>query len=117
MRRRSAVIATACATMAVVALGLVPHSVSRRDATRVVAVHAGGGTVPSNLLRVYVELSGPMEPGTAYDHIRLVDERRQVVRGAFLELREELWSGDRRWLTLLFDPGRVKRGIQSNLEL
>jgi hypothetical protein len=117
MLRRSAVIAVGCATVGVAALGLVPRAVAGRDATHVVAVHAGGGTVPSNLLRAYVELSGPMEPGSAYEHIRLVDEAGRAVSGAFLELREELWSGDHRRLTLLFDPGRVKRGIQSNMEL
>lgn len=84
--------------------------------TRVAAVHPSGARVPSNLLRLYVAFSAPMEPGEAYDHIRLFDEAGREVRGAFLRLDEELWDPARRRLTVLLDPGRVKRGIRSNLE-
>ena len=116
MRWRSALAGAACAAVTVVALRSVLESAVRPDAIRVVAVHAGGGWVPSNLLRVYVELSGPMEPGTALENIRLVDDRGREVKGALLHLPEELWSPDGRWLTLLFDPGRVKRGLRPHLE-
>ena len=114
---RSLVIAGACVAGVAIALGVTARSLVSSDATRVVAVRAGGGDVPSNLLRVYVELSAPMEPGDAYQHIRIVDDRGQEVRDALLELREELWSPDHRRLTLLFDPGRVKRGIRANVEM
>jgi len=119
MRVRSLVLAAACAASAATALGITARPLGHRqaDATHVVAVRAGGGDVPSNLLRVYVELSGPMEAGDAYRHIRIVDDRGQEVRDALLELREELWSPDFRRLTLLFDPGRVKRGIRANVEM
>jgi hypothetical protein len=117
MRTPSLVTAAACAAAVAVALGASARTLVGRDATHVVAVHAGGGDVPSNLLRVYVELSAPMEPGEAYGHIRVVDDSGHEVRGALLELREELWSPDHRRLTLLFDPGRVKRGIRSNVEM
>jgi hypothetical protein len=101
-----------------VPIALVGASITaRRGATRVIAVLAGGGDVPSNLLRVYIEFSAPMEPGTAYEHIHLVDDSGRVQRDAFLELREELWSPNHRRLTLLFDPGRLKRGIRANLEM
>ena len=107
------------AMIAVVAVGFLARPIMHSDdiLTRVVAVRAGGGVVPSNLLRVYVELSAPMEPGGAYEHIHLRDENGREVDGAFLVLREELWSPDHRRLTLLFDPGRVKRGIRSNVEM
>ena len=36
--------------------------------------------------------------------------------GAFLALDQELWDPERRRLTLLFDPGRVKRGVRTNVE-
>ena len=119
MRVRSLVIAAACAAGAAAGLGVTARPLGHReaDATHVVAVRAGGGDVPSNLLRVYVELSGAMEAGDAYRHIRIVDDRGQEVRDALLELREELWSPDFRRLTLLFDPGRVKRGIRANVEM
>lgn len=110
---------TVAATAAIAVVGLAFAAGARvaRDATHVVAIRAGGGDVPSNLLRVYIELSAPMEPGSAYEHIHLVDDVGGEVRDAFLELREELWSPDRQRLTLLFDPGRVKRGIRANLEM
>jgi hypothetical protein len=114
---RLPLITAVCATTAVVALGFLARPTANRDATHVVAVHAGGGEVPSNLLRVYVELSAPMEPGAAYEHIRLTDSEGRDVKDALLELREELWTPDHRRLTLLFDPGRLKRGIRSNVEM
>src|SRR5690348_8662108 len=58
-----------------------------------------------------------MEPGAAYDHLHLLDSAGSEVKDAFLQLREELWSADHRRLTILFDPGRVKRGIRANLEM
>jgi len=117
MRRRAALAVAACTIGVVAAVGFFAQPLGLSDATHVVAVHAGGGDVPSNLLRVYVEFSAPMAPGDAYSHLRLVDERGNVVNDAFLELREELWSSDNRRLTLLFDPGRVKRGIRANEEM
>ena len=36
----------------------------------------------------------------------------QAVADPFLELDEELWSTDGRRFTLLFDPGRIKRGLK-----
>src|SRR5205085_1618452 len=70
----------------------------------------------ANLLRWYVELSAPMEPGAALEHVHLLDASGNEVRGAFLAGGEELWDPARRRLTLLLDPGRVKRGIRTNEE-
>ena len=91
-------------------------SVTRARTTRVTAVHPSAGRLPSNLLRWYVETSAPMEPGNALQHVRLMDEAGREVRGAFLALDQELWDRTRRRLTLLFDPGRVKRGVRTNVE-
>ena len=38
-------------------------------------------------------------------------------REAFLEMPEELWDPERKRLTIFFDPGRIKRGVQPNLQL
>ena len=84
--------------------------------TRILGLHPSSGELPANLLRWYVELSAPMTPGSALEHVRLLDESGREVRGAFLALDQELWDPDRRRLTLLFDPGRVKRGVRTNLE-
>jgi hypothetical protein len=51
------------------------------------------------------------------DHIRLLDERGREVRDPFVPLEEELWNADRTRYTLLFDPGRQKRGIRPNREM
>src|SRR5688572_24340016 len=45
-----------------------------------------------------------------------MDEAGREVDGAFLALDQELWDPERRRITLLLDPGRVKRGIRTNLE-
>jgi hypothetical protein len=94
-------------------------AVARREperTTRVVGVHPAAARVPANLLRWYVELSAPMEPGGALPHVRLLDAAGREVPGAFLRLDEELWDPSRRRVTLLLDPGRVKRGIRTNVE-
>jgi hypothetical protein len=94
----------------------VPAAVAART-TRVVAVQPSVDRVPSNMLRWYVEFSSPMEPGTAHEHVQVLDEAGRPVEDAFLRVGEELWDNDRRRLTLLFDPGRVKRGVRTNLEV
>jgi hypothetical protein len=95
---------------------IVPAAAPTRS-TRVVAVHPAVDRVPSNTLRWYMEFSAPMEPGMAHEHVRLLDETGRPVEGAFLSVGEELWDPARRRLTLLFDPGRVKRGVLANLEM
>lgn len=94
----------------------VPAATPPRS-TRVVTVHPAVDRVPSNMLRWYLEFSAPMEPGTAHEHVRLLDETGRPVEGAFLSVGEELWDPARRRLTMLFDPGRVKRGVRANLEM
>jgi hypothetical protein len=73
--------------------------------------------VPANILHWYVEFSAPMEPGSAHEHVRLLDEAGRPVSDAFLRVEEELWDRHRKRLTLLFDPGRVKRGVRANVEM
>ena len=91
-------------------------SVTRDRTARITGVYPSVARVPSNLLRWYIEASAPMEPGNALEHIHLVDEAGREVPGAFLALDQELWDPERRRLTLLFDPGRVKRGVRTNVE-
>jgi len=91
-------------------------TVTHERTTRITGVYPSVARVPSNLLRWYIETSAPMEPGNALQHVRLTDEAGRDVSGAFLALDQELWDPDRRRLTLLFDPGRVKRGVRTNVE-
>lgn len=80
--------------------------------TRVTQVYPSSDTLPQNLLKFYIHFSAPMSRGLAYDHIRLVNEAGRKVEHPFLELPEELWDPTLTRLTLLFDHGRIKRGIR-----
>ena len=91
-------------------------AVARARTTRILGVYPASHRLPANLLRWYVETSAPMEPGNALAHVHLLDESGREVSGAFLALEQELWDPERRRLTLLFDPGRVKRGVRTNVE-
>lgn len=83
-----------------------------RPRSRVSAVTPSGDVLPENLLRLYVHFTEPMALGEAAARARLLDARGQTIEGAFLELDEELWDHEGRRLTLLIDPGRVKRGLK-----
>ncbi len=85
--------------------------------TSVVEVYPTGSVLPENLLRFYVQFSAPMSRGEAYACIHLLDETSQPVNDPFLELAEELWSNDGTRFTLLFDPGRIKRGLKPREEV
>ena len=85
--------------------------------TRVVAVFPGADVVPENLLRMYIAFSAPMSLDAASGHIQLLDEHERVVEYAFLPLDVDLWNDNRTRYTVLFDPGRVKRGILPNEQM
>jgi hypothetical protein len=63
------------------------------------------------VLRVYVHFSRPMETRDAHRHVRLELEDGQIVPLAFVEVQHGLWDPRRTRLTLLFHPGRIKRGV------
>ena len=89
----------------------------RAPSTRVVAVYPTGPEVPENHLRLYVVFSAPMGLAAGGAHVQLLDERGQPVADPFLPLDVDLWNADRTRYTVLYDPGRVKRGILPNAEL
>ena len=89
----------------------------KTTATVVDDVHPQASTLPENVLRMYITFSKPMMPGEAYDHITLLSENGTRIDKAFLVIDQELWDPERKRFTLLIDPGRVKRGIQSNVDL
>lgn len=80
--------------------------------TTVVSVHPSGTSIPENTLRFYLVFSAPMQQGEAYRHIRMVDAHGKAADLPFLELDEELWDPIGTRLTLLIDPGRIKRGVK-----
>ena len=88
-----------------------------QPSARIVRVLPAVDTVPSNLLRIYVEFSAPMSRSDGLPHVKLLDERGDEVPEAFLPLEADFWSGDATRYTFFLDPGRVKRGILSNRQL
>lgn len=84
--------------------------------TRVVQLYPTRNVLPENQLKFYVHFSAPMRRGDAYANVRLVREDGKQVEYPFLELDEELWDPAGKRLTLLFDPGRVKRGLKPREE-
>jgi hypothetical protein len=85
--------------------------------TEVLGIRPTATEVPRNLLRCYVWFSAPMSEGHAAEHVRLVDDAGQVMTGALLPTEHELWDGDRRRLTVLLDPARIKRGLAGHRQL
>ena len=85
--------------------------------TQVVRIFPTGSEIPENQLRFYIEFSAPMGRAGGLEHVQLTDVEGGVVEDAFLPLDVAMWNGDRTRYTLLFDPGRVKRGILPNEEM
>lgn len=83
----------------------------------VVSIYPSGDELPANLLRFYIYFSTPMRRGQAESLIHLLDEDGNTVPNAFMAFKQELWSPDQTRLTVLFDPGRIKRGVETNIEL
>jgi hypothetical protein len=110
--------ATLAAGAAALGLAAVAIGAVQREprGAQVEAIFPTADRLPANLLRLYIVFSEPMSSGEAHARLRLVDERDQTVAGAFLELDEELWDPTGRRLTVLLDPGRIKRGLRANLE-
>lgn len=94
-----------------------PVQPSDQPRTTVKAVYPTRGVLPENTLKFYVAFSAPMSRGDAYDHIRLLDGAGRPIADPFLELGEELWTVDGERFTLLFDPGRIKRGLRPRDEV
>jgi hypothetical protein len=100
----------------VVGRATCPYRAAGAPTTEVVAIRPTADTVPRNLLRCYVEFSAPMrEAGAA--HVRLVDAVGVPLVGALLATEYELWDAERRRLTVLLDPARIKRGLAPHRDL
>ena len=86
-------------------------------ATDVTAIYPTADKLPVNQLRLYVHFSGPMSEGQAARavHVRRADNQK-LLEGVFLAMEPELWDPGHRRLTLLLDPGRIKRGLVPNVE-
>ena len=89
----------------------------RVPATKVTAVYPSSDVLPENQLKFYIHFSAPMGRGESYQHVKLLKSSGEEVPSPFLELEEELWDGDLQRFTLIFEPGRVKRGLMLREEI
>ncbi len=85
-----------------------------KEAPKVLTVYPTSDTLPENLLRFYVQFSHSMKAVDNLNHIKLIDENNQEVKGAIFNNVHELWDAEQKQLTLILDPARVKTGLQAN---
>ena len=74
--------------------------------------------LPANVLRLYVEFNEPMSSKFRISEaVEIVDlETGRIVDAALLDLERPLFDRTNTRLTVIFNPGRTKRGVGSNLE-
>ena len=85
-------------------------------ATRVERVYPSADVLPSNTLRLYVYFSAPVSRGEVSTRLRILDSAGKELKGVLLP-GQELWDPGNQRLTMTFDPGRIKRGLESNSKM
>lgn len=73
--------------------------------------------LPENLLRFYVCFSNSMQRGRVEAEISLLGPDGGPAPDVLYRAPVELWDRSMRYLTILLDPGRLKRGVGPNREL
>lgn len=79
-----------------------------------VEIHPAGPEVPENLLRIELRFDRPQRLPFDSRRLALLDARGDEIPRALLDLT--LPSADGRRLTVLLDPGRVKRDVGPNVD-
>ncbi len=85
--------------------------------TQVNHIFPSGNALPENLLRFYVCFSNTMERGRAEDEVSLLGPDGKPAADVLYRAPVELWDRTMQVLTILLDPGRLKRGVGPNREL
>jgi hypothetical protein len=96
---------------------LIPSEPKAPAFTEVTDIFPGGDLLPENLLRFYVCFSNSMQRGRALEQISLLDSRGVQIPDALYRPPLELWDRSMRRLTVLLDPGRLKRLVGPNRKL
>jgi hypothetical protein len=73
--------------------------------------------LPENLLRFYVCFSNSMQRGRVRAEISFLGPDKEPAPDVLYRAPVELWDRSMRCLTILLDPGRLKRGVGPNREL
>jgi hypothetical protein len=100
--------------LAAVAAGSAQASCPDPEQDARIDIYPTAAVLPENLLRFYVYFPRRMGQEDILPHIAILDEAGYPVEEALLRNRYDLWSPDRRRLTLLLDPGRVKTGLAAH---
>jgi hypothetical protein len=85
--------------------------------TGVTRIFPSCDSLPENLLRFYVCFSGPMERGRAREQITLLGPDGRPAPDVLYSPPTELWDRSMTHLTILLDPGRIKRWVGPNRAL
>ena len=91
-----------------------PEPIAAPEA-RVTAMYPSSPVLPANQLKLYIVFSAPMQGGDFWSSIHLIDQDGKPAYLPFVG--QELWNRDNTRLTLIFDPGRIKRGVKPNVDL
>lgn len=95
----------------------IPSNQKEAAFTEVTHIFPSCDLLPENLLRFHVCFSNSMQRGRALEEISLLDSGEQPVADALYRPPVELWDRTMRRLTVLLDPGRLKRWVGPNIEL
>ena len=82
--------------------------------TEVQHIFPSSSYLPENLLRFYVSFSNSMQRGRAEAEIALLGPDGEPAPDVLYRAPVELWDRSMRCLTILLDPGRLKRGVGPN---
>ena len=85
--------------------------------TEVKHIFPSSGCLPENLLRFYVCFSNSMQRGQVEAEIALLGPDGEPAPDVLYRAPVELWDRRMRCLTIMLDPGRLKRGVGPNREL
>jgi hypothetical protein len=85
--------------------------------TEVTRIFPSNDYLPENLLRFYVCFSNSMQRGRAEAEISLLGPDGEPAPDVLYRAPVELCDRSMRCLTILLDPGRLKRGVGPNREL
>ena len=85
--------------------------------TEVKHIFPSSDYLPENLLRFYLCFSNSMQRGRVGAEISLLGPDGELAPDVLYRAPVELWDRSMRYLTILLDPGRLKRGVGPNREL
>lgn len=85
--------------------------------TEVQHIFPSNECLPENLLRFYVSFSNSMQRGRVEAEIALLGSDGEPAPDTLYRAPVELWDRSMRYLTILIDPGRLKREVGPNREL